>query len=263
MSTATIPSYLKPVANGYIHSYKNINLRITSSNNIDPVLKAAKKWMNVDEIEQEIYAQSDEIWNTYEEKIKSAKTDLEIYSLLKSIPSSAISFKDLCNNNVAHRLILALKKHEPEIVDSIWYLLDDIIKPYMHLSNDFGHTPWELMGTVPSAFEKVLNAKGAEIFNLIPIRTWRKHPVYINAWNLATKEQRTRFARYCKSNNLDLLCYLTMCNPVEIKQLTRGNIILLEGCTEEIKNAYPDHKNYLLENLLEKNMHDQILTFTN
>lgn len=263
MATQTIPSYLKPVENGFIHSHKNINLRITSANNIDPVLKAAKKWMKIKEIEQEIYAQSDEIWNTYEEKIKKASTDLEIYTIFKSIPKPAIYFKDLCNNNVAHRLILTLNKHNPELVDSIWYLLDDIIKPYMHEINDFGHTPWELMGAVPTSFEKVLLAQGVEVFNLVPIRTWRKHPVYLNVWNLATKAKRISFARSCKKNNLDLLCYLTQNNPEEIKELTKGNILLLEGCTEEIKISYPYHKDYLLENLLERNMYDQIITFAN
>ena len=263
MSTQALPQYLIPAANGYIHPHKNIHIRITSSSNIDPVLKAASKWMKVKEMEQEIYAQSDEIWNTFEERIKKASTDLEIYSLFKSIPKAAISYNDLCHNNVAHRLILALNKRDSVIVDSVWYLLDDIISPYMNKTNDFGHTPWELMGAVPDAFQKVLRLQGTELFNLVPMRTWRKHPVYINAWDLATHKQHISFARSCKKHNLDLLCYLTKNNPQEIKELTKGNILLLEGCTEEIKNTYPFHRDYLLDNLLERNMYDQIITFAN
>jgi hypothetical protein len=195
-------------------------------------------------------------------KLKSKLTDLEIYSLFKSIPKAAISYKDLCNNNVAHRLILALTKQEPNVVDGVWYLLDDIVKSYMHLTNDFGHTAWELMGSVPNAFEKVLAAQGYNMLYLIPMRTWRKHQVYLNAWNLLTMDQRLTFARTCRKNHLDLLCYLTQNNPAEISELSRGNTYLLEGCNLDIKNKYPLHTEHLLINLIELNMYAQIILFT-
>jgi hypothetical protein len=259
--TTLVSEYLLPAENGFIHSHKNVNLRITSNTNLEPVLKAAKKWIATKDMEQEYFAQLDEIWNTYENKIVEAKTDLEIYSIIKQIPKPAIKYKDLCKNNFTHRLILALKKQNPDIIEGVWYLLHDMIKPNMHIVNDFGHTPWELMGAIPDAFEKVLRQQNAELLHLIPNRTWRKHYVYLDAWNKASNEMRIAFAKGCKKNQLELLCYLTQDNPEEIGELTKDNILLLEGCTSLIKNTYPLQSEYLMINLIESNLHDIIITF--
>jgi hypothetical protein len=259
--TTLVSPYLQPAENGFIHTHKNVNIRITSSTNLEPVLKAANKWIATKDMEQEYFAQLDEIWNTHEKKIVEAKTDLEIYSIIKQIPKPAIKYKDLCKNNFAHRLILALKKQNSETVEGVWYLLQDMISPNMHIVNDFGHTPWELMGAIPTAFEKVLKQQNAELLHLIPVRTWKKHPVYLDAWNKATKEMRLAFSRSFKKNHLDLLCYLTQDNPEEISELTKGNILLLEGCTPLIKNTYPLQSEYLLINLIESNLSDIIITF--
>lgn len=257
-----LPSNLIPSSHGFIHPHKNIHIRITSSSNIEPIIKAASKWMKIKDLEQDIYAQSDEIWTEFEKKLTSKLTDIEIYSLFKSIPKPAITYKDLCHNTVAHRLILALKKQDPEVVDGVWYLLQDVIRPHMEIANDFGHTAWELMGSVPTAFEKVLAAQGYNMLYLIPMRTWRKHQVYLNAWNLLTVDQRLAFARTCKKNHLDLLCYLTQNNPAEISELSRGNTYLLEGCNLDIKVKYPFHAEHLLINLIELNMYSQTILFT-
>jgi len=249
-SPTILPPYLEKVSSGYKHTHKNIHIRSTSGTNIEPILKAAKNWLKVKDLEQDKIAQSDEIWNFYEEQMKAAKTDLEIYSIFQKIPKPAIKYKDLCNNNLAHRLILALKNHTSETVDGVWYLLDSVISPYMNDVNDFGHTPWELMGSVPTAFEKVLQTLGAELLHIVPIRSWRKHQVYVRAWELATNEQRISFSRTFKKHNLDMLCYLTQNNPQEIAELTRNNKHLLEGCTIDIKNNYPLHAEHLLVNLI-------------
>lgn len=250
-SSTILPSYLEKIANGYKHIHKNIYLRTTSGSNIDPILKAANTWLKVNDLKQDWIAQLDEVWNTFEDKIKSAKTDLEIYSIFQKIPKSSIKYKDLCNNNVAHRLILALNNFSAEIVDGVWYLLDEIIQPYMNTVNDFGHTPWEVMGSVPIAFEKILAKQGIEILNLIPIRTWRKHQVYLNAWTMTSKEKRISFAKNFKHNNLDMLCYLSQNTPEDIYEFVSGNTILLEGYNENIRQTYPLQSEFLLLNLAE------------
>lgn len=243
--SSLLSTNLLPTENGFIHKHKNVNIRITSNINLDPVLKAVNKWSATKDMDQEYLAQLDEIWNINEKKIVEAKTDLEIYSIITQMPKHSIKYKDLCKNNFAHRLILALKKQKPDIVEGTWYLLQDLIAPNMNQVNDFGHTPWELMGAVPNAFEKILRQQNAELLHLIPVRTWKKDPVFLDAWNKATKEAHLTFARSF-TKNLDLLCYLTQDNPQEIYELVNNNITLLQEYNINIQNTYPFHSEYLL-----------------
>lgn len=213
-----LPPYLIHTQSGYLHTHKNIYIR-SSVSNIDPVLKVAKEWLKVNDIKQEIIAQDDEIWRNTEIKLQKAKTDLEMYVILLNIPKSNYKYKDLCENNIAHRLILGLKHCDAERVGSFWYLIQDLMKPYMDKVNKFGHTPWELIGACSTAFANIIKENASQIYILIPIRTWRIAEPFKVAWNATPYDQKENIVRGMSSSRMDLLCYL--CEPDELNQFIR------------------------------------------
>jgi hypothetical protein len=247
---AQLPPYLIHTQSGYLHTHKNIYIR-SSVTNIDPVLKVAKDWFKVNDIKQDIIAQDDEIWRNTEILLQEAKTELEMYLILLNIPKSNYKYKDLCENNIAHRLILGLKKCDPERVGSFWYLIQDLMKPYMDKINKFGHTPWELMGACYIAFANIIKENASQIYILIPIRTWRTENPFKVAWDATPYAQKELIVRGLTTHRIDLLCYLS--DPEEFNLLIKVNPNLLLGFTVELKNKYPLYQQVVINNALEYN----------
>ena len=250
-----LPPYLIHTQSGYLHTHKNIYIR-SSVTSIDPVLKVAKEWFKYNDMKQEIIAQDDEIWRNTEVKLQEAKTDIEMYTILKDIPRSNYKYKDLCENTIAHRLVLGIKKCNPENVTGFWYLIQDKMKPYMDKVNKFGHTPWELMGACYTAFANVIKENASQIYALIPIRTWRIAEPFKFAWNATPYDQKENIVRALPSNRMDLLCYL--CESDELNLLIKLNPNLLYGYTQEVKSTYPQHLQVIINNALENNYPDII-----
>lgn len=245
-----LPPYLIHTQSGYLHTHKNIYIR-SSVTNIDPVLKVAKEWLKVNDMKQEIIAQDDEIWRRTEIKLQEAKTELEMYVILQDIPKSNYKYNDLCENTIAHRLVLGLKKCDADRVGNFWYLIEDKMKPYMNKVNKFGHTPWELMGACCTAFANIIKENASQVYALIPIRTWRIAEPFKVAWNATPYDQKENIVRALPSNRMDLLCYL--CEPDELNLLVKLNPNLLYGYTVELKNTYPQHIQVIINNALENN----------
>jgi hypothetical protein len=252
-----LPPYLIHTQSGYLHTHKNIYIR-SSVTNLDPVLKVANDWLKVDDLKQDVIAQDDEIWRNTEILLQEAKTELEMYLILEDMPKSNYKYKDLCENTIAHRLILGLKKCDPERVGNFWYLIQDKMKPYMDKVNKFGHTPWELMGACCVAFANVIKENASQIYALIPIRTWRATDAFKVAWATMPYAQKELIVRGMTTHRTDLLCYLS--NPDEFNLLVKLNPNLLFGFTLELKSKYPEYIQIIINNALEFG-YDTIVTY--
>jgi hypothetical protein len=251
----TVASQLMRIQNGYMHKHKNICLRV-STTNLDAIYKVANKWLEYNDLDQEWIAQLDNMWCNNEAIIPSKITELELYTLYKSIPSAAIEFVDICGNTVAHRLVLALNKAPPKMVADFWYLIEEEMKPYMTTKNVFEHTPWELMAACSTAFELVLLERVDQLHRVIPMRSWRATVPFLQCWKLLEKHEKARLIGNGKYMNAEFICYITQDNVEEFKKLVKSYPNIMNTFTLDTKAKYPFHAEALIQAALDAGRED-------
>ena len=230
--------FLMRIRNGFLHTHKNICLRV-STNNLDRVYKVADKWLTIPEPRQDYISELDKTWQENEKELLQRKTELELYSFFHKLPSKMKAYKDFCGNNVAHRIILALVDAPPKMVADFWYLIENDIEHYMYEVNTFGHTPWEVMTAAGKAFEQVLLERPNLLHKVIPIRSWRSNQVFKAAWDTMTLQQKGDFIATNSTVNIEFVCYMVDGNVDDFIYIVNQNKFLLNSAGSNILDKYP------------------------